>query len=70
MEKIIAKSLGINQDSIKDESNFINDLGADSLNIVEIVMEIEDEYGIVIPDEDVEELNTVADLKNYIKDNT
>ena len=70
MEKIIAKSLGINQDSIKDESNFINDLGADSLNIVEIVMEIEDEYGIVIPDEDVEELNTVGDLKNYIKDNT
>ena len=70
MEKIIAKSLGINQDSIKDESNFINDLGADSLNIVEIVMEIEEEYGIVIPDEDVEELNTVGDLKNYIKDNT
>ena len=70
MEKIIAKSLGISLDSIKDESNFINDLGADSLNIVEIVMEIEDEYGIVIPDEDVEELNTVADLKNYIKDNT
>lgn len=69
MEKIIAKSLGISLDSIKDESNFINDLGADSLNIVEIVMEIEDEYGIVIPDEDVEELNTVGDLKNYIKDN-
>ena len=69
MEKIIAEALGINQDSIKDESNFINDLGADSLNIVEIVMEIEDEYGIVIPDEDVEELNTVGDLKNYIKDN-
>ena len=70
MEKIIAKSLGISLDSIKDESNFINDLGADSLNIVEIVMEIEDEYGIVIPDEDVEELKTVGDLKNYIKDNT
>ena len=70
MEKIIAEALGINQDSIKDESNFINDLGADSLNIVEIVMEIEDEYGIEIPDEDVEELNTVGDLKNYIKDNT
>ena len=69
MEKIIAKSLGISLDSIKDDSNFINDLGADSLNIVEIVMEIEDEYGIVIPDEDVEELNTVGDLKNYIKDN-
>ena len=69
MEKIIAKSLGINQDSIKDESNFINDLGADSLNIVEIVMEIEDEYEILIPDEDVEQLNTVGDLKNYIKDN-
>ena len=69
MEKIIAKSLGISLDSIKDESNFINDLGADSLNIVEIVMEIEDEYGIEIPDEDVEELNTVGDLKNYIKDN-
>ena len=70
MEKIIAQALGINQDSIKDESNFINDLGADSLNIVEIVMEIEDEYEIVIPDEDVEQFNTVGDLKNYIRDNT
>ena len=46
---------------------FINDLGADSLNIVEIVMEIEDEYGIVIPDEDVEELNSEAIFEHALK---
>jgi acyl carrier protein len=70
MEKIIAKNLDISIDLITDESNFINDLGADSLSVVEIIMEIEDAYEVTIPDEDVEELNTVGDLKNYIKDNT
>lgn len=70
VEKIIAENLNIEQESIKDESNFVNDLGADSLNIVEVLMGIENEYEIEIPDEDVESLHTVGDLKKYIEDNS
>ena len=68
MNKIIAELLDIDQDSIKDEMHFVNDLGADSLNIVEIVMEIEQEYNIEIPDADVEALETVGDLRNYLNE--
>ncbi len=70
IEKIIADTLGIDQDSIKDESNFVNDLGADSLNIVEIIMQIEEDFDIEIMDEDAEELFTVGDLKQYVEDNS
>jgi acyl carrier protein len=70
IEKIIAESLGLKVDSIKDESNFVNDLGADSLNIVEIVMAIEEEFDVEIPDEDAETLYTVGELKQYIEDNS
>jgi len=69
IEKIIAESLKIEIDSIKDESHFIDDLGADSLHIVEIVMAIEEEFEIAIPDEDAEELHTVGQLRQYIEDN-
>ena len=68
IEKIIAENLGIDQGMIKDESNFVNDLGADSLNIVEVIMGIEEEFDIEIPDEDAEVLHTVGDLKQYIED--
>ena len=68
MNKIIAELLDIEQDSIKDDMHFVNDLGADSLNIVEIVMEIEQEYNIEIPDDDVEALETVGDLRNYLNE--
>ena len=67
MEKIIANILNIDQDKIRDEHHFIDDLGADSLHIVEIVMGIEEEYDISIPDEDVEILETVGDLRNYLE---
>ncbi len=67
MYKIIANCLKIEQDFIKDDMNFVNDLGADSLNMVEIVMKIEQEYNIEIPDEDVESLETVRDLKEYLE---
>ena len=70
VEQIIADNLNIEKESIKDESNFVNDLGADSLNIVEVIMGIEKEYEIEIPDEDVESLHTVGDLKKYIEDNS
>jgi len=70
IEKIIAENLGIKIDSIKDNSNFVNDLGADSLNIVEVIMAIEEEFDIEIPDDDVEVLHTVGQLKQYIEDNS
>lgn len=70
LEKIIAENLGIDKDMIKDESNFVNDLGADSLNIVEVIMSIEEEFDIEIPDEDAETLHTVGDLRQYIEDNS
>ncbi len=70
IEKIIAENLGIDQNSIKDTSNFANDLGADSLNIVEVVMAIEEEFDIEIPDEDAETLHTVGQVKQYIEDNS
>lgn len=70
IEKIIAQTLGCSQDSIRDESNFVNDLGADSLNIVEIVMAIEEEFEVSIPDEDAETLHTVGAVKQYIEDNS
>ena len=70
LEKIIAENLGIDKDMIKDESNFVNDLGADSLNIVEVIMGIEEEFDIEIPDEDAETLHTVGELKQYIEDNS
>ena len=70
IEKIIAENLNINVDSIKDDSHFVNDLGADSLNIVEVVMGIEQEFDIEIPDEDAETLLTVGQVKQYIEDNS
>ena len=70
IEKIIAENLNIDQGLIKDDSNFVNDLGADSLNIVEVIMGIEEEFDIEIPDEDAEILHTVGDLKQYIEDNS
>ena len=67
IHEIIAKTLGINQNDIKDTHDLINDLGADSLNIVEIVMEIEEEYNIEIPDEEAEQLTTVQSIIEYIE---
>ena len=68
IEKIIAEVVGCDQDIVKDDVNFVKDLGYDSLNVVELVMQIEEEYEIEIPDEDAEELHTVKDLKKYIGD--
>ena len=56
IEKIIAENLGIKVDSIKDESNFVNDLGADSLNIVELVMAVEEEFEIEIPGRSIDQI--------------
>jgi len=63
----IASQLSIDEEEIKMESSFMNNLGADSLDIVELIMALEEEYDIEIPDEDVEKMATVADVVEYIK---
>tara|TARA_Y100001973_G_C5195876_1_gene334200 strand:- start:693 stop:908 length:216 start_codon:yes stop_codon:yes gene_type:complete len=68
LEKIISESLGCDQDMVKDDANFVEDLGADSLHIVELVMDIEQHYEIEIPDEDAENLLTVGELRQYIEE--
>jgi acyl carrier protein len=69
IEKIISEVIGCDQDTVQDDSNLVKDLGADSLNIVEIVMQLEEEYDIEIYDEDAENLHTVKDVKDYIEAN-
>lgn len=63
---IIAEQLGVGEDEIKPESSFIDDLGADSLDIVELVMAMEEEFEVEIPDEEAENIKTVGDAINYI----
>ena len=69
MEKvkdIIEKELGVEREKLTSEASFIEDLGADSLDIVELVMEFEKEFNIDIPDEDAEKLRTVGDATTYL----
>jgi|TARA_B110000438_G_C15156933_1_gene370051 acyl carrier protein len=65
--KIIAQTLEINQANIESKHDLVKDLGADSLNIVEIIMAIEEEYEIEIPDEDVDQLTTIGSILEYIE---
>jgi len=64
--KIVCENLGQSQDKLTAGTSFINDLGADSLDTVELVMEFEDEFEISIPDEDAEKIQTVGDAVTYI----
>ncbi len=64
--KIVCDQMGTTPDKITPETSFINDLGADSLDTVELVMEFEDEFEISIPDEDAEKIQTVGDAIKYI----
>ena len=68
MKSIIAEQLNIDASEITLESNFKDDLNADSLNLFEMVMALEDNYGVEIPSEDLEKLLTVGDVVNYLKD--
>lgn len=63
---IIEKELGVEREKLTDQASFIEDLGADSLDIVELVMEFEKEFNIDIPDEDAEKLKTVGDAMAYL----
>lgn len=64
---IIADKLSVNAEDVTLESSFIDDLSADSLDIVELIMALEDELDMEIPDEDVENFKTVGDVVNYVK---
>ena len=66
VHNIVCEQLGTTRDKISAETSFINDLGADSLDTVELVMEFEDEFEINIPDEDAEKIQTVGDAVKYI----
>ena len=67
VKKIIAEQLGVNESEIKTESSFVDDLGADSLDTVELVMAFEEAFGIEIPDEDAEKIATVKAAIEYIE---
>jgi acyl carrier protein len=67
VKKIIAEQLGVNEGEIKTESSFVDDLGADSLDTVELVMAFEEEFGIEIPDEDAEKITRVKEAVDYIE---
>ena len=67
VKEIIAKELGVERDKLTNEASFMEDLGADSLDTVELVMEFEKEFNIDIPDEDAEKLRTVGDALTYLE---
>ena len=69
VKEIIVEQLGVAEDAVTQESSFIDDLGADSLDIVELIMALEEEFDIEIPDSDAEKVVTVGDVVDYIKDN-
>jgi acyl carrier protein len=68
VKEIIVEQLGVNAEQVSGEASFIEDLGADSLDTVELVMAFEEEFGAEIPDEDAEKLTTVGAVIQYLKD--
>ena len=67
VREIIANELGVEMDKVTDEASFVEDLGADSLDTVELVMAFEEEFGVEIPDEDAEQMQTVGDAIRYLQ---
>ena len=67
VREIIAEQLGVKKEEVTDDAKFIDDLGADSLDTVELVMALEEEFGIEIPDEDAEKMATVGEALKYIE---
>ncbi len=67
VKKIIAEQLGVNEGEITNESSFVDDLGADSLDTVELVMALEEDFGTEIPDEEAEKITTVQQAIDYVK---
>ena len=69
VKKIVVEHLGVEAEKVNEEASFIDDLGADSLDIVELVMAFEEEFGVEIPDDAAEKITTVKDAINYIDQN-
>ena len=69
IKEIIVEQLGVAENSVTEEASFIDDLGADSLDIVELIMALEEEFDMEIPDADAEKIVTVNDVVEYIKEN-
>jgi acyl carrier protein len=70
IREIIVEQLGVSADEAVNEASFIDDLGADSLDIVELVMAIEEEFGIEVPDEDAERMQNIGDVISYVQEKT
>ena len=68
IKSVIAEQLGVKSEEVTDQAKFVDDLGADSLDTVELVMALEEEYGVEIPDEDAEKLIAVGDAIKYIEE--
>lgn len=68
VKKIISEQLGVEEDDVTPEASFVDDLGADSLDTVELVMALEEEFGVEIPDEEAEKILTVQQAIDYIKE--
>ncbi len=69
VKSVIVDQLGVDEETITMESSFVDDLGADSLDIVELIMGLEGEFDMEIPDDEAEKISTVGDAVNYIKEN-
>ncbi len=70
VQKVVAEQLSVDPSEISEQASFIEDLGADSLDVVELVMKLEEEFDIEIPDEDAEKIRTVGDAVRYIESKT
>jgi acyl carrier protein len=68
VKNIIVSQLGVNEEEVTNEASFVDDLGADSLDIVELVMAFEEEFGVEIPDEEAEKIRTVGEAVAYIEE--
>ena len=70
LRKIICEQLELDEDKVTLETNLLDDLGADSLDVVDLVMSIEDEFGLEVPDDQIENFRTVGDVVRYIEENS
>lgn len=69
VKEIVVEQLGVEEEEVSESSSFVDDLGADSLDLVELIMALEEEFDMEIPDEDAEKISTVGDAMKYIKEN-
>ena len=66
LKKIVVEQLGVDEEDVKPEASFVDDLNADSLDLVELIMELEDNFGMKIPDEDAQKITTVGQAVDYV----